>query len=291
MDGRRSGRSEAPTSAATATVEAVRPDLRLIATDLDGTLLGLDSSVSPRNAAALEAAAGAGVEVVVATGRSHHSAVPLVRHIRGLRWLLCSNGATVYDLAEDRVVHQRLLDGAHGAAAVAAVEERFPTVGFGWESPTGLFYTEQWLRNRRAHDPRYSVAGERIVNRRPQDDPLLKVMVLHDELVSLDLLRAVRPVVPAEVYVAKSGATFIEMTAPDAHKGAALAELCRQLGVDRASTVAFGDQHNDLTMLRWVGVGYAMANAGPEAAAVAELRAPHHADDGVGQVVEALLEG
>ncbi len=88
-------------------------------------------------------------------------------------------------------------------------------------------------------------------------------MIAHEELVLDELLDAVRPLLPPDLEVSSSGASFVEVTAPGVDKGAALARLADRLGLGAEHVVAFGDQHNDLAMLAWAGRGYAMANAHP----------------------------
>ena len=89
--------------------------------------------------------------------------------------------------------------------------------------------------------------------------------------------------------VSHMGADAVEIGPGDIDKRAALERLCGRLGVDRADVIAFGDEWNDLTMLRWAGRGIAMANAAPEVRAVADETAPHHADDGVARILEQLV--
>ena len=94
--------------------------------------------------------------------------------------------------------------------------------------------------------------------------------------------------IPGTVSASTSGASFVEVTHVAANKGAAVEALCGRLGVEQAATAAFGDHTNDLEMLRWVGRGYVMANAHPRAFDASPLRAPHHAEHGVAQIIAEL---
>ncbi len=263
--------------------------IRLIASDLDGTLLGTDSQVSARTTATIRAVTAREVHFVVATGRSQWSAVPRLEHLTGsVRWVLCSNGATLYDLEGRDVIRHRAMADDELARTIDVLRHEFPTVGFAWETPSGLHYTERWRENRRATEV-HPEPGRDTSELRVGDEPVLKLMVAHDRLVRYDWLDAMGPLVPETLNASTSGATFVEVTAPGANKGDALADLCAELGVAPAETVAFGDHSNDETMLRWVGRGYAMANADPRILAVADATAPHHANDGVATVIEELL--
>lgn len=269
------------------------PSVKLIASDLDGTLLGADSRVSERTAAALRAVRAAGIDVVVATGRSHWSALPLVGHLGCVRWLLCSNGATLFDAHAGEVVHQHRLDRDTVAELVARIQAAFPTAAFAWETTGGIVQSEHWVANRVATNPAYRPSTEEPVHEPILGDigadPVVKVLVAHDRLVTYAWLEALEPHLPPGVCASTSGASFVEITAPGANKADALRDLCRRIGVDRSTTIAFGDHANDLGMLAWAATGFAMANAHPLVAARADRTAPHHGDDGVAQVLEALL--
>ena len=194
------------------------PVVRLVATDLDGTLLGPDRQVSARTASTLRAVAAAGVEVVAVTGRSHRSAVPLLAHLGVIRWAVCSNGATVYDLEHARGVQRRPIETGVLASAVAAIGDRFPTASFAWEMEEGMFHTDQWVKNRRAvGEVTWDAPGStRVAHPHPADVDVLKLLVGHDQLVTYEWLEALRPHVPSPLSASTSGATFVEITSPAA---------------------------------------------------------------------------
>lgn len=264
-------------------------DLRLIATDIDGTLLGPHEAVTQRTIEALRAAHQAGVEVVAATGRSHWSAVPLIEPVGCIRWLLASNGATLFDLSAGKVVEQSLLDRTIVRALAAKLNTEFAGLGFSWENAEGVYQDEAFRAIRSTAFPSRKIARRSPGVFEPGADDLAKMMVLHPTLADGEWLEASRPHIPAELSFATSGLGFVEITSARADKAIALAALCDRLGIDQQQTIAFGDQVNDLGMLRWAGRGYAMANAHDEAVEAASHRAPHHHDDGVAHIVEQLL--
>ena len=264
--------------------------MSLVASDLDGTLLTPETKVSERTIEALRAVHARGIEVVAVTGRSHWSAVEILRPVGCIRWIICSNGATVYDYEAEAVVHDRPLSETQVNEVVDRMVEAFPTVGFAWESRNGIFHSDQWVQNREANETSYGIKKARpTTDLAGEESAVLKLMAAHDELTTYEWLDAVQQHLPAGVSASTSGATFVEVTQADANKGEALRSLCRQLGVARGETMAFGDHANDLPMLDWVGVSYAMANAAPRVMEVADHVAPHHRDDGVAQVLEQLL--
>lgn len=264
-------------------------DLRLIATDIDGTLLGPDHVVTQRTIDALRAAREEGIEVVAATGRSHWSAVPLIEPIGCVRWLLASNGATLFDLATGEIAQQSLLDRETVRDLVTTLNNEFDGLGYSWETSEGVFQDEAFRAIRSTTFPSQKIARRSTVEFDPGADDLAKMMVLHPTLADTPWLEASRPYIPPNLSFATSGLAFVEITSALADKGIALSALCDRLGVAREHTVTFGDQVNDLGMLGWAGRGYAMANAHVEAAEVASHSAPHHLDDGVAQIVEQLI--
>ncbi|MCP4227941.1 MAG: HAD-IIB family hydrolase, partial [Actinomycetia bacterium] len=237
------------------------------------------------------AVAERGIEIVAVTGRSHWSAAEILRPVGCIGWIICSNGATVFDSEIAAVVHQRPLGAGQVKEVTDKLLDAFPDVGFAWESPDGIFHSEQWIQNRQVIDPNYVPpgSGRALRDLESERGQVLKLMAAHDQLVTYDWLDAVGPHLPAGVSASTSGAMFVEVTHADANKGSALEHLCSQLQIGRSQTMAFGDHSNDLPMLDWVGVSFAMANADARVLAVADHGAPHHGEDGVAQILERLL--
>ncbi|MDH3707118.1 MAG: Cof-type HAD-IIB family hydrolase [Acidimicrobiia bacterium] len=253
--------------------------MRLIASDLDGTLLGPDKELSAGTVEALRLIARRDVVVVAATGRSHRTAVGKVARAGVVTWAVCSNGATLYDLTQSRVDHMHTINDAVLDRAMNDLRTHLPGVGFGWESPWGFGLDAQF----RALQPAVDEFGDTYRNPPMPSHPaeVIKVLVAHPDLVANELLDQVIPLLPAGVRAACSGAAFVEVSVAGVGKAATVAALCRRLGIDRADVVAFGDQHNDRDLLEWAGTGVAMGNAHPSVHAVADEVTDHHADDGV----------
>jgi hypothetical protein len=126
--------------------------------------------------------------------------------------------------------------------------------------------------------------------RLPPREPASKAMIAHPFLVGDQLLDRLQPCLPpGGLSAASSSAVFVEVTAPGIDKAFALRSLCGQIGIDRAEVVAFGDQLNDLSMLRWAGRGVAMANAHPRVLEATAERAGSNVDDGVAAVIDTLI--
>lgn len=263
-----------------------------MATDLDGTLVRPDGSVSARNAAALARAQAAGATVVLVTGRPPRRVVDLARSLGCHPLVLCANGALSYDAARDRVVDHHPIDPATAARVVRRLRAAVPGAVFAVEHPGGF-----------GHEPDYPLAF---------DVPAGTVVAPAEDLVAVGptkLLARCPPTSPSgpaqapETLVAAVGAAvgdlaeastsagdgLVEVAARGVTKATALAGLAAQLGVDWDEVVAFGDMLNDLPMLEWAGLGVAMGNAHDLVKASAGEVTASCLDDGVAAVLERLL--
>ncbi|WP_130866384.1 HAD family hydrolase [Acidipropionibacterium timonense] len=263
----------------------------LIATDLDGTLLGPDKQISARTRAAIRAAEEGGVPVVPVTARQLYG-LDAWRDALG-RWALCSNGAICWDLHRGTVLFRQVLPAQVARAFALALLD---------VAPGTVFLTIQDDGDRFASQAGYAdlvtVADH---NRDPATMPVLsldevlggdclKLVARHPNLPLADLEARARGLGMDEVHLTTSGMPMLEVSAAGASKDTGLALLCDRVGVRRQDVVAFGDGANDVEMLRWAGTSYAMGNAVPAAVAAADRRAASNAEDGVAQVLEQLLE-
>lgn len=259
---------------------------RLIATDLDGTLLRSDESVSQRTRSALAAATDAGAAHIVVTGRG----VPWTRHIlddlgyKGLA--VCGQGAQVYDVGEHRLVTSVTLDRKLAAVALAKIEAE---VG-----PLYLAASRDGLDGDVLVGPGYSVTG--ALPSTPFTDvadlwaaPLNKIYVQHPQLSDDELAQAAQRVAGGFVTVVMSGAGIVELLPLGLSKATGLSLAARRLGLKAADTIAFGDMPNDIPMFAWASYGVAMADAHEELKAVADEVTSSHDEDGIAVVVERLL--
>ena len=262
---------------------------RLVAIDLDGTLLRSDHTVSARSKAAIIAVRSAGIDVVVATARSPRSARGLAAEagIGGLA--ICANGATVYDLDADRVVAHSPLPAATAHRLVAGLRGRFPGIVFGWE-----------YELRFGSEPAYEAQRDPEWWPRPEGsyepcDPLawtLPMTKLLARLPSADLeqvLAVAAEIAGDDATTTLAGDAFVEVAAAGVSKEGALAQLAADRDVAPHEVVAFGDHLTDLAMVAWAGHGVAVANAHPSVLAVADEVAASNDDDGVAIVLERLV--
>lgn len=273
----------------TESANAVAP--RLVAFDLDGTLLNAESQVSDRTRALLAELAGpdgrlADGHLVVATGRAFASANPRLEGLDQIRWIICDNGASLHDRHRDELVAHDVI-GPAANEFVDEVRQRIPGVTIGWGSLADGFAWTPEFAGIFGVDPS---ARQVIAHDDPLPSDLLKVLLAHPDHPGDELLQMMATVETQGLTVTTSGLSFVEVSAPGIDKSVRLAELCRRLEVDRSETAAFGDAMNDHDMLRWVGTGYAMANASPQIKAVADAVTERtNDDDGVAHTLETIF--
>jgi Cof subfamily protein (haloacid dehalogenase superfamily) len=258
--------------------------IRMIASDLDGTLLGADQTVSARTVAALRAATAVGIHVVAATGRGWPAALPPLAATGVVELAACSNGAVIYDVAARRVEIRREIDGHAARSAAAILQDAVPDVGFAWETMDGLGCDARFAAI-------HPVFGEgRFSGATLGDlDAAIKLFIAVEGLDGVATQRLLEPLVPPSITVSTSGAPFVEATATGVDKATGLALIAERLGIGAHEVIAFGDQMNDVPMFRWAGRSVAMGNAHPEVAALASEATVSHDRDGVAVVVERLL--
>ena len=268
---------------------------RLIATDLDGTLLRDDKSVSPRTIAALAAAEQAGIEVFFVTGRPARWMDVVSDHVHGHGLAICGNGAAVVDLhggpGTHRFVKVRELARENALDAVKLVREVAPGTVFAVERTYGLHlepgYPPLHAEPPESFDPAENLLAEDALD---ADQPVLKVLAFHPELAPDAFLLAARAAVGERATVTRSSPTaLLEISGPGVSKASTLALCCAERGIRPEEVVAFGDMPNDVEMLTWAGTSYAMGNAHPDVIAAASGRTTANNEDGVAVVIERLL--
>lgn len=265
---------------------------RVIATDLDGTLLDNSGTVTDRGRRALNAAAEAGVRVVVVTARPPRD-TDAIAELFDCAAVICGNGAHTRVPGRDTLI--RSLDRDTSDEIMALLHEPLPDLGFGVETGSGFFHDTVYDRHLPAWVPRHGVSGvlDDTESLLEAAFPVLKIVARSNSYPVDRMLATAEASVGALADVTHSGGHgLLEVSAAGVNKGSTLALLCEQWGVTAEEVVAFGDMPNDLSSLTWAGAGYMMANGHPALAdpGLGLLRAPANSEDGVARVVEELLE-
>ncbi|MET9320016.1 Cof-type HAD-IIB family hydrolase [Streptomyces sp. NPDC003038] len=268
------------------------PTPRLIATDLDGTLLRDDKSVSLRTIAALAAAEEAGIEVFFVTGRPARWMDVVSEHVHRHGLAICANGAAVVDLHAGReFVQVRALPRAAALAVVDTLRTAAPGTSFAVELTTGINYEP-------TYPPFFQDSGATVATAEKllyEDTdhsaaPVLKLLAHHAEIAPDEFLTLARTAAGHYASITRSSPTsLLEISGPGVSKASTLALCCAERGISPAEVVAFGDMPNDVEMLRWAGTSYAMGNAHPDVIAAASGRTTANNEDGVAAIIERIL--
>ena len=270
--------------------------IRLIATDMDGTLLARDHvTISPRNRSALRAVSDRGVRIVLASGRPWCFVRGSVEALGCVDYAILCNGAGTRAVAEDVWLDRN------------GLEEPVWRRLFGMLRQTGtpfLTYSDGEAYLERAvldemgrHfslSPEFQRTAERVVT---LVDTLEEALAGRraEKIDSFFVPGAVRASLREELasipglYVASGLSDNLEISSAAADKGRSLARLCARLGIAREEVMAFGDGGNDVEMLRWAGCSFAMENGMDCARGAAGQIAPSHQEDGVGRMVERYV--
>ncbi|MFY0405845.1 HAD family hydrolase [Solicola sp. PLA-1-18] len=262
------------------------PRPRVVASDLDGTLLRADATVSDRTRAVLAALDGGDVTVVFVTARPPRFLDNVASTVGGHGLVLCANGAYVYEVATGTVLEEHTLDDALVLELARDLRDAVPGVTFAVEQATSGGAEEAFGAQRRL--PEGSPIGP--VETLLRHGRVGKLLARTDDVPPEEFHDLLASVVGDRAEVAYSGAVGLgEVTAPGVTKAAVLARWCEAHGVTADQVWAFGDMPNDLSMLRWAGTSFAVANAHPDVLAAATHRIGHHDDDAVARVLEHLV--
>ncbi|MGC0272510.1 HAD family hydrolase [Pseudactinotalea sp. Z1739] len=265
--------------------------IRLIATDLDGTLLDPQQQVTARTRTALDAARAAGIEVVPVTARQPVGLRLIAEQAGFDGWALCGNGALGVHLGTGEHLFEAQLSVPAQRKLAEALLQRLPEAVFVSVREGGETFVAQegyadladFNDHKRDPDSMVAHTVDQVL-----DQPSLKFIVRHPDTDNDELVATIRGLGLSGFEVTHSGAPFVEVLAEGVTKAWGLARLCTHLGVAPDEVLAFGDAPNDAEMLAWAGHGVAMADAAPETLAVADQVTGTNIDDGVADVIEAL---
>lgn len=271
---------------------ASRPLPRLVVTDLDGTFLSPDGSVSEQNAAAVLAAQAAGIPVLFATGRPVRW-LDVIRDLPGGHpTVIASNGAALYDLGAGELVDRICIDVEVALAAVVRIRAAVPDAGFAFESGTRFGYEpayQRWPDDDGTDPALFRGPAEEIA----VAEEFVKMLVQSRSTAPDDLLATVRTEVADTLTATHSQARdfgLIEISARGVTKASMLQRYCDRLGIAAGEVAAFGDMPNDVDMLSWAGMPHVVANAHPAVRALGYPVVPANDQSGVGRTILGWLD-
>lgn len=267
---------------------------RLVATDIDGTLLNEHHQPSPRTRAALAQLQARGVIVVLSTGRPPRSIRPLYESLGLDQPVVALNGALTFHPGETVLLEHRPLPSAVALLLVNAIRSIDPDMNIGME------YLDEWYVDHIDDNLKMRIAAG-LVPVLPVVGDLTEVIAADDRGVSkmyFGATAAKRAAIEGafaaaglsgEITVTSSGPDFVEILAAGVNKGAALTALAQRLGVPLAETVALGDEENDMQALKLAGLGIAMGNASPKVRNSARVVTETNTADGWARAIEKYV--
>ncbi|GAA2227874.1 MULTISPECIES: HAD family hydrolase [Kitasatospora] len=262
------------------------PRFTVVATDLDGTLLRDDLTVSVRTRTALARAQAYGARHLVVTGRPAGNLRSLLASLGYGGLAVCGQGAQLYDATADRLLSTARLDRPTVRALVDRIAEAAGPLEFGVVTAglTGEFLVTSAFGERVRHGWRLVCDPEEL-----WAQPVEKVLIRGRRTDDDRLAALAARICAGRVAVTHSGEGMVELLPAGVSKANGLAAAARLLGFSAADTVAFGDMPNDIPMLDWAGHGVAMGNAHPDVLHRADEIAPTNGEDGVAAVLERLF--
>lgn len=261
--------------------------IALVAIDLDGTLLQPDGTITDRALEALDAARRAGIVIVAATGRPPMmlgGVTDRIGHL--LDYAVGSNGTMVAKFPGAELMRLVGFRAAQARSAIETLRTHDPAFRFALATDAGF-----------AHEPGFAERMPVDLGSEPVDDVLgldgdeaYKLMVFHPTIGAHRLVEELPLILGETLTVNHMGADAAELGPADVDKGAGLAWLCEQIGVDAETVLAVGDDWNDLTMLAWAGWGVAVANADARVRERADQVIGANTDDAVAEMIETLVQ-
>lgn len=269
---------------------------RVVATDLDGTLLRTDKTISEETIAEFARISGKGVFFIPSTGRTHRELPAAIRDLPFLHYALCCNGAAVYDYKEKRYIYEEtipyelaleLLEYTKSIPVYESVVVKGERICKGDDEGNICEY----IRNRAVKDILFNFTGAcdvkaAFAEKRMDAQKLL--LYLDDRADREAVIRDLRERFP-QLEISSSGPIYIEVNVKGVDKGKALGNFCRMLNIPLEETIAFGDAENDLTMLDAAGLAVVVENGTEEAKRHADLICPSNNEDGVKAALQKLI--
>ena len=271
--------------------------IRIIALDLDGTLLNSNKELTPGNLAALQKAADAGIEIVPTTGRFYGGMPEVIRKLPFVHYAITINGAAVYDVRKQQDIAKAEIP-MQKAVEIMEYLDTLPVIydcymdNWGWMTRAMWEKAEEFAPNahylKMIRELRQPVPELKAHLKETGHDVQKIQFFVQDMKLHEELLQSL-PIQFPEAAVSTSVGNNIEINDLHANKGEAIGKLAAYLGFDISETMSFGDGLNDLSMIKAAGIGVAMANACSEVLTAADEMTLDCDHDGVAAGIEQYI--
>ena len=265
---------------------------KLLALDLDDTLLDSRYQLPERSRQAVNLAREAGVRVTLATGRMFRSSVPYARELGVEDYLITYQGALVRHAVTGKTLFHRPVPLKEALEVIALVKP------YGY--PINIYLDDNlYVAEHTRESEQYRIMSKIPVEavgdltaylERRREDPT-KVLVVSEEQNLDQLAQVVQPLLGSRLHITKSKPHFLEFSHPLANKGDALASIAEHYGIRREEIIAMGDSYNDVEMIGYAGLGVVVGNARPEIRKLADYVCCSNEECGVAEVVEKFILG
>ena len=262
--------------------------IRLVALDLDGTLVGKDLTISPRVRESIAGARARGTEITIVTGRMFAAARPFAQTLGIAGPLVCYQGAAIYQAGDGNLLRE------------TPVRQDVTREVLAWAAEHDVHaqcYNDDKLYVDRIN--RFSIRYAQLARVEPvlvpslreafADRPSLKIVLVDDPEPAQAHLAALTPLLGDRAYVTRSQVDFVEVVSPEVNKGEALAYVAQRYGATLEQTMAIGDAWNDVPLISAAGIGVAMGSGPPERFSRADPVGADVEHDGVAEAIERYV--
>ena len=261
--------------------------IKLLAVDLDDTLLNEECVVSEANKQAIQEAVARGVIVTIATGRMFESAQKIAKEISLDVPLIAYNGALVKSAISEDVLMEMCLDEEPAQAVLDLFREK------GWYVQLyrgDKLYVDVVTDDTRDYENRVKTKAVAIGDAMYTDPKNILKMLAIDDVDKLDYVeKTVQTTFAGKIFAPRSRARLLEIVNAKVNKGEALRFVAEHFGIDREEVMAIGDSNNDIAMLEYAGIGVAMDNASPRVKEVADVMTKSNEEDGVAEAIRKYI--
>lgn len=264
---------------------------KLIALDMDGTLLNSDKQISEPNKEAIRQARAAGVTVVLASGRPLEGMQSKLEELQidsDKDFVLFYNGSMVKNVATGEIIHEQIIDGK-AAKKIARLADKLGVFVHAFSKEFGLITPQ----NNPYTDIEANINGLNITEMNfdalADDHPIIKTMIVAEPSELTKAIAALPATLHDEFTIVQSAPFFLEFLNPASNKGIGVAAIAEYLGIRAEEVICMGDAENDHHMLKYAGLGIAMANAMEETKQIADYITDSNNDHGVATAIEKFV--
>ena len=287
---------------------------KLIAIDLDGTLLNSYGMVSDENKKILERATDNGIEIVLASGRSSNSVKNIASELGNLKYTICGNGSLIYDLQNEEIIYDKFIDKRKALQIISICEQNSIYYNVYTESMViaktlennVLFYHQENANKPESKKTKINLVQDiySYVENLKNENILKFTISDKSNIIFNSIIRKLREIKNIDVLdvahmsrkIIKSGTEdvsleyyYTEITTEGVDKWNAIKWLCSKLGISETDVMAIGDNINDKLMIENAGLGIAMGNSNPFIKSIADKVVANNNEDGVAEAISEIL--